>query len=87
MIRLRRASKPASTSRRRGELSFVEAEFGNQNGVDGLGRALGVGASPDGTRVYAVGSVDNGVAVSRLTSGNGVAEPLAGASEPVISAG
>lgn len=46
-----------------GELAFLEAEFDNVNGVDGLHQARGVAVSPDGAYVYVAGFWDNAVAV------------------------
>ena len=46
-----------------GELTFVDAEFDDVGGVDGLYRAFGVTVSPDGQHVYVTGGDDDAVAV------------------------
>lgn len=46
-----------------GRLSFVEAKFNGQGGVDGLGGAQSVTVSADGAQVYAAGSGEGAVAV------------------------
>jgi 6-phosphogluconolactonase (cycloisomerase 2 family) len=45
-----------------GKLSFLNAKFDGQGGVDGIEDPYGVAASGDGENVYAVGSGDNAVA-------------------------
>lgn len=44
-----------------GRLTFVEALFDDQNGVDGLAGAIWVIVSPDAANVYVVGQNDNSV--------------------------
>ena len=45
-----------------GELSFIETQFDNSNGVDGIGGAQWVIVSPDGAHVYVVGIGDDAIA-------------------------
>jgi DNA-binding beta-propeller fold protein YncE len=45
-----------------GKLKFVNAKFDGQGGVDGLGGAFEVAASPDGDSVYVASESDNAVA-------------------------
>jgi DNA-binding beta-propeller fold protein YncE len=47
---------------RTGKLKFVNAKFDGQGGVDGLGGAFEVAASPDGDSVYVASESDNAVA-------------------------
>ena len=44
-------------------LGFVEAEIDNSGGVDGINGSMSAQVSPDGRHVYAVGSIDDAVAV------------------------
>ncbi len=46
-----------------GRLTFVEAQWDDAGGVDGLAGAYSVVVSPDGAHVYAAGLIDNAVAV------------------------
>jgi 6-phosphogluconolactonase (cycloisomerase 2 family) len=46
-----------------GMLTFVEMQKDGVGGVDGLGYARAVAVSPDGKHIYAVGFLDNAVAV------------------------
>jgi 6-phosphogluconolactonase (cycloisomerase 2 family) len=46
-----------------GELTFVEVEVDDTNGVDGLDGASEVAVSPDGEHVYVAGQSDNAVAL------------------------
>lgn len=45
-----------------GELTFSEAHFDNQMGVDGLDFANGLALSPDGSFLYAASAIDSAVA-------------------------
>ena len=54
-----------------GELTFVEALFDGQNGVDGLDNADSVAVSPDGKHVYVTGQEDDAVAVFSRNAGDG----------------
>lgn len=45
-----------------GELTFVQAVFDNENGVDGLDGVLSVVVSPDGSHAYTAAFVDDAVA-------------------------
>jgi 6-phosphogluconolactonase (cycloisomerase 2 family) len=57
----------------RGELSFVEAQFDNSDGVNGLDGANSVAVSPDGENVYATGRYDLALVVfSRETTSRGM---------------
>ena len=56
-----------------GELSFVEAQFDNSDGVNGLDGANFVAVSPDGQNVYATGRYDLALVVfSRETTSRGM---------------
>jgi 6-phosphogluconolactonase (cycloisomerase 2 family) len=56
-----------------GELSFVEAQFDNSDGVNGLDGANFVAVSPDGQNVYATGRYDLALVVfSRATTSRGM---------------
>lgn len=46
-----------------GALTWVEVERDGVSGVDGLDGARGVAVAPDGRHVYAVGAIDNALAV------------------------
>src|SRR5262245_30639679 len=46
-----------------GMLAFVEVHTDGVNGVDGINDASDIAVSPDGTRVYVTGSVDDSLAV------------------------
>jgi cysteine-rich repeat protein len=54
-----------------GELTFVEAEFDNSGGVDGLDHASFVTVSPDGASVYAAGRRDSGMVVFSRNAATG----------------
>ncbi len=54
-----------------GALSFVEVQRDGIGGVDGLSGAWSVAVSPDGTYVYAGGSIDNALAVFRRDATTG----------------
>ena len=60
-----------SRSSTTGALTFVEVRKDGVGGVDGLGGASSVTVSPDGSHLYAAGSVDDAVAVFSRDSTTG----------------
>jgi 6-phosphogluconolactonase (cycloisomerase 2 family) len=54
-----------------GSLTFVEAQFDDENGVEGLRLAISTVVSPDGTNVYAVSSFDGAVSVFNRDASTG----------------
>ena len=57
-----------------GALTFLEAEFDNQTGVDGLDAAEAVTVSPDGRHVYVAAEDDNAVAVFTRQTDSGAGD-------------
>ncbi|MFV2066188.1 MAG: beta-propeller fold lactonase family protein, partial [Pirellulales bacterium] len=81
-----------------GQLSFVQAVYDDQNGVDGLDLPKSVAISPDGDHLYVASTYDNALAVfSRnaatgeltfvrvLKDGQGGVDALAGANSVAVS--
>ena len=61
----------AKRNRRTGRLSFVDALFDGQNGVDGIEGAIGVVVSRDGDNVYVAGGSEDAVATFKRKGKNG----------------
>jgi len=60
-------ARPVSGNR----LTFIQAQFDGEDGVDGLDAAVAVAPSPDGAHVYVGAFGDNAVAVFRRDAGAG----------------